>query len=76
MVIINEYISIACGDGSIKFYDFSLRLEAWFEDIAAGPVTSLSFALQASPYVHNEVVRGSKMRFWAPDFIVATSDVL
>ena len=69
----NGYLVIACGDGAVRFYDFYLRLEAWFEDLSAGPVTSVSFAVQSCPYPAAEAgVPG--LKFWAPDFIVGTSD--
>lgn len=67
--VINEYVAIGCSDGSVKFFDFSLRLEAWFEDVAAGPVTSLSFSLQDA-----SAKDSTSLKFWAPDFIIATSD--
>jgi cilia- and flagella-associated protein 251 len=37
---------IACGgeDGMVRFYDFSFRLVAWFEELDIGPVSSISFA--------------------------------
>ena len=67
------YVVIACADGTVKFYDFSLRIEAWFEDLAAGPVNSISFALQNCPYAPSEGgAPGSK--FWVPDFMVGTTD--
>jgi hypothetical protein len=31
-------------DGCVRFYDGGLRLVAWFDDIHAGPVTSVAFA--------------------------------
>lgn len=73
MVTINDYIAVGCSDGAVRFYDFSLRLEAWFEDLSAGPVTSLSFAEQQCPYASGEGgVPGAK--FWVPEFMVGTSD--
>lgn len=69
----NGYLVIACGDGAVRFYDYYLRLEAWFEDLSAGPVTSVSFAVQTCPYPAAEAgVPG--LKFWVPDFIVGTSD--
>ena len=54
----------------MRFYDFFLRLEAWFEDLAAGPVTSISFSIQDCPLPANEA--GSPgLAFWVPDFIVS-----
>lgn len=73
MSTINQYFVTACMDGAIRFYDFSLRLEAWFEDLAAGPVTSISFANGVCPIPDG---RGGVpgMHFWVPEFLVGTSD--
>eukprot|EP01042_Synura_sphagnicola_P003628 gene3628-4515_t len=63
MLVINGYVAVACRDGSVRFYDYSLRLEAWFEDMAAGAVTSLSFSVQDCPYAAGE--GGSPgLQFW------------
>lgn len=73
MQIIQDYIAVACMDGAVRFYDYFLRLEAWFEDFAAGPLTSLSFSVQENPYPEGEA--GSPgLQFWVPDFIVGTAD--
>ena len=74
MDVINEYVAIGCGNGVVQFYDFSLRIEAWFEDIFAGPVTSLSFSLMEPPYVDKNIAGEPGLRFWAPDFVIGTSD--
>ncbi len=72
MSIINGYISIGCQDGTVKFYDLFLRIEAWFEDLAAGPIKSLSYASQDNPFPEGDVgIPGYK--FWVPDFIVIWS---
>eukprot|EP01038_Epipyxis_sp_PR26KG_P008841 gene8841-11932_t len=69
----NEYLVLGCADGGVRFYDYFLRLEAWFEDLNAGAITSFSFALQSCPYPAGEA--GSPgLKFWVPDFIVGTSD--
>lgn len=70
MTTINNFLVVACQDGSIRFYDFNLRLEAWFEDLAAGPVTSLSFSLQDVP------TDLPAAQFWVPDFTVGTREAL
>lgn len=69
----NGYLVIACGDGAVRYYDYYLRLEAWFEDLSAGPVTSLSFAVQDCPHPAAEA-GAPGLKFWCPDFIVGTSD--
>jgi len=73
MTTANDYLVIACSDGAVRFYDFSLRLEAWFEDLAAGPVTSLSFSNQKCPFPDGEG-GGPGMHFWVPDFMVGTAE--
>eukprot|EP01138_Halocafeteria_seosinensis_P012467 gb/GECG01012739.1/.p1 GENE.gb/GECG01012739.1/~~gb/GECG01012739.1/.p1 ORF type:complete len:1026 (+),score=133.98 gb/GECG01012739.1/:1-3078(+) len=54
---------LVCGteDGSVRVFDYKLRLIAWYEDINAGPITSISFSKDdtASPEQ-------------LPDFIVGT----
>ena len=42
---IGDYIVSGGQDGFVRFYDPLLRIVAWFEDLAAGPVTGLSFSL-------------------------------
>lgn len=69
----NEYVIAGCGDGGIRFYDKYLRLEAWFEDLNAGPVMALSFSIQANPFHPGEAGKPG-LKFWVPDFIVATSE--
>ncbi|TMW56015.1 hypothetical protein Poli38472_008663 [Pythium oligandrum] len=38
------YLVLGSSDGAVRFYDFDFRLVAWFEDMNAGPVMSVSFA--------------------------------
>ena len=40
-----EYIVSGGADGHVRFFDFDFRIIAWFEDIDAGPVASVSFAV-------------------------------
>lgn len=60
------YIIVAGDDGCIRFYDMMMRLVAWFEEIKAGPIISLSFA-NSLP-----VKTADPDSFVIPDFIVAT----
>lgn len=69
----NDYLAIACADGAVRFYDYFLRLEAWFEDLKTGPITSLSFSVQDCPYPYGEA-GAPGLKFWVPDFVVGTSD--
>uniref|UniRef100_K3WHW6 Cilia- and flagella-associated protein 251 n=1 Tax=Globisporangium ultimum (strain ATCC 200006 / CBS 805.95 / DAOM BR144) TaxID=431595 RepID=K3WHW6_GLOUD len=38
------YLILGSSDGAVRFYDFDFRLVAWFEDMNAGAITSVSFA--------------------------------
>lgn len=62
----NGYIATGGADGFVKFFDFQFRLIAWFEDIKAGPITSISFA--------NTSQQGDREKFSCQPFIVATSN--
>ncbi len=68
----SNYLVLGCGDGSVRFYDFYLRLEAWFEDLAAGPISSVSFSL--NNYPPSEDIGAPGLKFWCPDFTTGTSD--
>ena len=71
----NNYLALGCTDGAVRFYDFYLRLESWFEDIHGGGITSLSFSFENNP--HNEKETGTPgLKFWVPNFIVGTTDAL
>lgn len=70
-VTTNKYLVMGCQDGAVRFYDFYLRLEAWFEDLNAGPIASLSFALHDCPFPYGEAGQPG-LRFWVPDFVVGT----
>jgi WD40 repeat protein len=72
-ITFNQYLVIGCADGAVRFYDYYLRLEAWFEELNAGPITSLSFSLQDSPFQPDEAGRPG-LKFWVPDFIVSTKN--
>ena len=70
------YLVLGCADGAVRFYDFFLRLEAWFEDLAAGPITSVSFSGAASlagPYDVGEA-GAPGLKFWCPDFVLGTAE--
>ncbi|KAF0684613.1 Aste57867_23417 [Aphanomyces stellatus] len=59
------YLVMGCADGAVRFYDFDFRLVAWYEDLCAGPVVSVSFANMDMP--------ASVDGFHVPEFVVATS---
>ena len=71
----SNYLALGCTDGAIRFYDFSLRLESWFEDIAGGSITSLSFSSENNPHDSKDAGHpGAK--FWVPNFIIGTASAL
>ena len=71
----NNYLALGCSDGAVRFYDFYLRLESWFEDLQGGAVSSLSFSLERNPY--NEKEAGTPgLKFWVPNFVIGTTDAL
>ena len=55
----------------VRFYDMSFRLEAWFEDLEAGPVTSVSFA-SALNGASQTRADGTRLDFATPDFVCGT----
>ncbi|OWZ09885.1 hypothetical protein PHMEG_00017341 [Phytophthora megakarya] len=82
MVDMDGYLVLGSSDGAVRFYDFDFRLVAWFEDMNAGPVTSVSFALSNSPTtVDGDNDIGDTRQggdddsesFHVPDFIVSTA---
>ena len=64
----NGYVITGGADGYVRFYDNKLRLTAWFEDMGAGPITSVSFCdfLPASSTT-------SKKDLLIPDFMIGTT---
>ncbi|KAE8992745.1 Cilia- and flagella-associated protein [Phytophthora rubi] len=78
IVDMDGYLVLGSSDGAVRFYDFDFRLVAWFEDMNAGPVTSVSFALPNAANADGgnnfEVgTDGDSEAFHVPDFIVSTA---
>ena len=66
----NGYVVTGGSDGNVRFFDFKMRIVAWFEDILdgeGGRVLAISF----SGYLPHEAP-ASKKDFVVPDFMVAT----
>jgi len=61
----NNYLCLAGDDGAVRFYDFSIRLVAWFEDLDAGPIRSVNFNVPA-------ISATLDCDFYVPDFVVST----
>lgn len=53
VVTVGSYFVIAGDDGAVRIFDFLFRLEAWFEDIEAGSITSVSHALDRDVQDHS-----------------------
>jgi WD40 repeat protein/Ca2+-binding EF-hand superfamily protein len=67
-----EYLVSGGADGFIRFFDFDFRIIAWFEDLDAGPVASVSFAVPSS-----QAKKSSNSAVLAcPDFIIGTTNAL
>ncbi len=45
--VLDKFLVCGCADGAVRFFDFQFRVVAWFEDIQAGHITSISFADQS-----------------------------
>ena len=79
--VIDRYIATASTDGCVRFYDKRFRIAAWFEDMHAGPITSLSFGLYPSaderprraPDSGGDAANGEEEVFHVPHFTVSTS---
>ena len=67
MSFVDKYMVVAGEDGCVRFYDESLRIMAWYEDLNAGPVTNVSFATNLPLNVDE------RADFCCPDFVVGTS---
>jgi WD40 repeat protein/Ca2+-binding EF-hand superfamily protein len=67
------YLVVAGEDGAVRFYDFGLRIVAWFEDLNAGPVTSISFASSSAGWQQQNTLDEEDGAFLCPDFIVGTA---
>jgi hypothetical protein len=66
-----RFLVVAGEDGCVRFYDFSMRIISWFEDLNAGPVTSVSFASSNASW--QQQAPASDEEFVCPDFVVGTS---
>ena len=84
----NNYLVVGCQDGTVRFFDFSLRLESWFEDLGIHFICYICskiiiLYLAAGPitsvsfsnefYFNKQTEFGPGLKFWCNDFIVGTS---
>jgi len=42
--VLDRFLVCGCSDGAVRFFDFQFRVVAWFEDLHAGSICSISFA--------------------------------
>lgn len=68
LAAVDDYIVCGTADGAVRFYDLRFRIIAWFEDLNAGSVTSVSFAANRP----NHPADNNPDMFSVPDFIVGT----
>lgn len=64
-IVRDQFLCLAGEDGAVRFYDMHFRLEAWFEDMEAGAITSVSFA-------RDDPSSGARLDFTTPNFVVGT----
>lgn len=82
LTLVGEYLAVGDADGAVRFFDYGLRLVAWFDDMNAGPVTSISFAAPGGAVGASwlgAAARGAadaitpQGAFSIPDFVVGTT---
>lgn len=71
MSTVGDFIATGSADGYVRFFDPMLRLVAWFENMAAGPICSVSFST-APATVDTSQLHDLDL-FLCPDFVVGTT---
>ena len=72
-----EYVVSGGADGHIRFFDFDFRIIAWFEDLDAGPVASISFAVPTPALAAaKKAADASAAAPSCPDFVLGTTNAL
>ncbi|KXZ56881.1 hypothetical protein GPECTOR_1g795 [Gonium pectorale] len=72
LATIGDFIVSGGEDGYVRFFDPLLRIVAWFEDLAAGPVTAVAFSSVLPDRLAHADAADTLNRFMVPDFVVAT----
>lgn len=67
---VGDYLVSGGSDGHVRFFDFNFRVVAWFEDLDAGPVSSISFAHQPA------MLKSKGSELACPDFVIGTTNAL
>ncbi|GLC51075.1 hypothetical protein PLESTB_000463200 [Pleodorina starrii] len=70
---VGDFIVSGGEDGYVRFFDPLLRIVAWFEDLAAGPVTAVAFSAVLPDRIAHADAADTLNRFMVPDFVVATA---
>jgi len=80
LVAHGRYLVSGGEDGFVRFFDNKLKLNAWFEEIDAGPVMAISFDARGGGAAAEDEVDGEDAprmgpdNFVAPDMVVATGN--
>ncbi|CAJ1410478.1 unnamed protein product [Effrenium voratum] len=71
-------VVIGTADGAVRFYDYQFRVQAWFEDLLAGSVKSISFerASEDEDEPAGSMGVGVEDDFKCPNFLVSTGSAL
>jgi len=70
LLTVGPYLVSGGADGHVRFFDFNFRVVAWFEDLDAGPISSISFAHQPS------ALKATGTDLACPDFVIGTTNAL
>jgi len=68
-------VVVGASDGAVRFYDYQFRVQAWFEDLSAGAVKSISFE-RSDQGGEDADAGGEEDDFKAPNFLVSTGSAL
>ncbi|CAK0831172.1 unnamed protein product [Prorocentrum cordatum] len=66
-------VVIGASDGAVRFYDYQFRVQAWFEDLSAGAVKSISFERSGDDDPDEPA---DQEDFKCPKFLVSTGSAL
>jgi len=82
VMVHTPFVVVGTADGAVRFYDYQFRVQAWFEDLSAGAVKSISFELDADREQDDfsGIAQGqtshSEDDFKCADFLVSTGQAL
>ena len=78
ILTVGKYLVSGGADGHVRFYDFEFRIIAWFEDLDAGAISSISFAVPTSSGKAAKAAADAAASgvLSCPDFVVGTSNSL